>query len=98
MIDLETKETIVKEKLAEDLKYSLGFSSLLCEEIINNFFEELATQTIEDSSLTISNFGKFFLNDKESRPGQNVKTGESVEVPGRTVLRFIPSRSLKKRL
>lgn len=94
----QEQETITKEKLTEHLKDSLGLSSLLCEEIVNVFFEEISSQTIRDSSVTINNFGKFFLNQKEARPGQNVKTGEEVQVPARTVLRFVPSRVLKKRL
>lgn len=95
---LETKETITKERLIEDLKESLGLSSLICEEIINVFFEELAHQTIKHSKVTINNFGKFFLNQKKSRPGNNVSKGQAVEVPARTVFRFTPSRVLKARL
>lgn len=92
------KETITKEKLAEELKNQLGLSHLVCEEIINNFFEEIVEVTKKDSKLTFKNFGKFFVNHKKARPGLNIKTGEVVEVPERTVLRFTASRTLKEKL
>lgn len=91
-------KTITKEKLSEHLRDNLGFSYSLCEEIVNSFFEELAHNTIENSAVTIKNFGRFFINNKDSRPGQNVKTGETVEISARSVLRFLPSRRLKQKL
>lgn len=94
----EKVETITKERITDYLQNTLGLSSLLCEEVVNAFFKELEQQVINDSSITINNLGKFFLNTKQPRPGKNVKTGEFVEVPGRTVLRFTPSRALKNKL
>lgn len=43
----------------------------------------------------IAGFGKFFVKSKTARIGRNPKTGESVPIPARKVLRFHPSDSLK---
>lgn len=95
---MKETETITKEAMTEDLKDSIGLSALICEEIVNVIFEELTNQIILKKSVTIKNFGKFTLNEKKARPGQNIVTGETVDVPSRTVLRFLPARSLKEKL
>lgn len=90
--------TITKEDISNELKNKLGFSAQVCDEIVNVLIDELITQTEENGKVTIKNFGKFFINKKNSRPGLNIKTGETVDIPARSVLRFIPSRLLKQKL
>ena len=46
--------------------------------------------------LTISNFGAFELRDKASRPGRNLRTGESVPVEARRVVTFHPCQKLRE--
>ena len=91
-------KTVTKEHLADNLKTRLGLSSMLCDEIIDEMFSEITNQVCRESSMTITNLGRFFLNKKASRPGLNVKTGEYVSVPARVVMRFSPSRSFKAKL
>lgn len=91
-------ETITKETIAGLLKDKLGFSSLICEEITNAIFSEMLNLSLSDKKLLLTNFGKFQVHYKGKRPGVNLKTGESVEIASRKVLRFNASRSFKKML
>lgn len=93
-----TQKTVTKEELAENLKNTLGLSTIICEEIVNEIFFELSQIACDGSSITIKNLGKFFTNKKPARPGLNVKTGQHVDVSPRTVMRFVPSRSFKAKL
>lgn len=97
-MSIDPKKTVTKELLAENLKERLGLSNMLCEEIVSEIFDEITEQVYANSQITIKNFGKFFINKKDARPGLNVKTGEYAEVTARTVMRFTPSRSFKAKL
>lgn len=95
---MSEKETITKEKLASHLRDQMGLSALVCEEIVHIMFDEILSQTSNSDKITLTNFGKFFLNHKKARPGFTFKTGKQVSVKPRTVMRYIPARSFKDRL
>ncbi|NRB11164.1 MAG: HU family DNA-binding protein [Rickettsiaceae bacterium] len=91
-------ETITKEKIAEMLKANLGLSNIICEEITAALFTEIFELVKEKQKINLKNFGKFFLNHKNTRPGFNIRTGDLVEIPPRSVLRFVPSRKFKYKI
>lgn len=51
-----------------------------------------------DGELTIQGFGKFRLTKSKARTGRNPRTGESIQIPAKTQLKFKPAMSLKKKL
>ena len=46
----------------------------------------------------VSGFGKFSVNEKDSRKGRNPATGEDMMLPGRKVITFKCSGKLKDRM
>ena len=90
--------TLTKEKIAEQLKNQLGFSSLICEEITATIFSELFDLTKNEGSVALQNFGTWKINYKKSRPGFNIKTGHAVNIKARRVLRFIPARAFRNKI
>ncbi len=91
-------QTITKEKIAEHLREKLGFSGVICEEIVSEVFASATEIIVDTQSLKIKNLGSFAIHQKSARPGMNLQTGEKVEIPARKVIKFAPSRNLKKRL
>lgn len=91
-------QTITKEKLAESLQSELGISRVICEEIISILFDEILNLVQIKDRVTINNFGKFYINYKNSRPGFNIRRRSSVAIAARKVLRFIPSRGFKNQI
>lgn len=45
--------------------------------------------------VTIRDFGRFFVKVRPARTGRNPKTGESVAVPAKSIIKFAPRGSLK---
>ncbi len=90
--------TITKEKIANQLKKQFGLSSLICEEIVTTVFSELLQITKDTKKTTLQNFGTWKVNHKNSRPGFNVKTGDSVPIKARNVLSFTPAETFKKQI
>jgi len=92
------KETVTKEKIAGRLAENLGLSHTLCEEIVYTIFQEIVDLVKVEKKMTLKNFGKFYINHKEARPGLNIRTKDIVPIAARDVLRFTPSRLFKSKI
>ena len=66
--------------------------------LVENFFDELSDSLIDGKEVKLSGFGNFELKDKNSRPGRNPKTGETVELDGKHVPHFKPGKELRDRV
>lgn len=92
------KNTITKEILAEHLQTWLGFSVAICEDIVSEVFSEIVKLTKRDQKTMLQHFGTWKINNKKRRPGFNIHTGTAVEITPRSVLRLVPSKSLKENI
>lgn len=54
-----------------------------------------AQLTKPGAELTLPGIGKLKAVHKESRPGRNPKTGEAMEIPARTSVKFVAGKALK---
>jgi nucleoid DNA-binding protein len=90
--------TVTREKIAENLKNHLGFSTPICDSIISHTFSAIIDLTKQDNKTVIKNFGTWKINNKQTRPGFNIHKGSSVNIEPRSVLRLIPSKSLKEKI
>jgi integration host factor subunit alpha len=86
---------ITKEQIALHLKDKIGLSSVICSEIVDNFFSEILKLTKQDQKLVLQKFGTFAIRHKKQRPGRNLRKKESITIPARTVMSFSPSTNLK---
>lgn len=50
---------------------------------------------IEDQKVTLVKFGTFELYERKARKGHNPKTGEPLDIPAKTALKFRISKDLK---
>ena len=49
-----------------------------------------------DGKVTLVGFGTFELYERKARKGHNPKTGEALEIPSKTALKFRVSKALKE--
>ena len=62
---------------------------------IDNVFSSILELTAEnDTSLRIRGFGCFSRKLSAPRKGRNPQTGESIDIPSKSTLRFKPSSSV----
>lgn len=60
---------------------------------------EVIIETLKKGDLVkISGFGTFASKKREAKKGRNPKTGETVNIPPRTVAKFKPSKEIKEQL
>ncbi len=61
-------------------------------------FEELATLSYKEAknSFTIPGIGKLVLVNRKARLGRNPKTGETIQIPAKTVVKFRVAKACKE--
>ncbi len=88
--------TITKADLANTLFDELGLNKREAKEFVEFFFEKIREALEGGESVKLSGFGGFTIREKNSRPGRNPKTGETVPVSARRVVTFRASQRVKE--
>ena len=68
------------------------------EQIVDIFFEEIATRLAEGGRVELRGFGAFSTRERAARQGRNPRTGETVEVPEKNVPYFRPGKEMRRAL
>jgi len=87
-----------KSDLVNSIAKSANISKVAAERGLNGMLSSI-TNAIEDGErVTLVGFGSFSLVDRAPRLGRNIKTGETVQIPSRQAVRFVPGKKLVNRL
>jgi DNA-binding protein HU-beta len=66
---------------------------------VKELFEELANlatnEVKESGEFVLPGFGKLVLSERKAREGRNPQTGETIQIPAKTQLKFRMSKGLK---
>ena len=87
---------LTKKDLIKQIHMRLGFSKLISENLINDFFSTLIYNLKEKKKIKLSGFGTFSIRRKKSRIGRNPKTKEPKVISSRDVVLFKPSKEFKE--
>jgi len=93
--------TLTKARLADALFEQIGLSKREAKEMVEAFFDIIATQLVagqDGDEVKISGFGSFRVRSKNPRPGRNPRTGALVPIAARRVITFHASAKLKERV
>ena len=74
----------------------LGFSKLISENLINDFFSTISLNLKKEKRIKLSGFGTFLIRRKNSRVGRNPKSRELKIISSRDVVLFRPSKEFKE--
>lgn len=90
--------TLTKADIAERLTSKFNIERQEAKVLVELFFEEIRVALEKGESVKLSGFGNFSVRDKNSRPGRNPKTGESVAITARRVVTFRPGIKFRERV
>ncbi len=66
---------------------------------VKEIFEELSTlagrEVKENGEFALPGFGKLVLAERKAREGRNPQTGETIQIPAKTTLKFRVSKGMK---
>ena len=90
-----TRINLTKKDLTNSIYMQIGFSKLVSESLIDEFFSLILLNLKKEKIVKLSNFGTFILRFKNPRTGRNPKTREKKEISKRNVVLFKPSKEFK---
>ena len=90
------RTNLTKKDLVNLVYMQIGFSKLISENLIDEFFSLIVKNLKNERKLKISKFGTFSIRNKRSRIGRNPKTKEETNISERNVVLFKPSKEFKK--
>ena len=88
-----TKKDIVK-RVAEKVGEAQGKIAQVFETVLG----ELSASLVAGERIELRDFGVFSVVRRKARLARNPKTGEAVQVPERSVVKFKPGRLLRERV
>lgn len=66
---------------------------------VKEIFEELSTlatrEVKQNGEFVLPGFGKMVLSQRKAREGRNPQTGETIQIPAKTALKFRLSKGMK---
>jgi DNA-binding protein HU-beta len=66
---------------------------------VKEIFEELsnlaANEVKQNGEFVLPGFGKMVLSERKAREGRNPQTGETIQIPAKTALKFRLSKGMK---
>lgn len=66
-------------------------------DLTRQVFEDVAQILLQRGRVEVHGFGTFELVRRKPRRARNPRTGERIDIPARTAVRFSPAAALKKR-
>lgn len=84
-----------KAKLKDFIWRKTGVTPAEAGIIVDVVIAGLTEILLEDDKLTIPNFGSFRIKESKARIARNPRTGETVQLPDRNVIRFKPAGKMK---
>jgi DNA-binding protein HU-beta len=89
---------MTKAELIEKVAESAGVSKAEAEKTISAFFDLVVATAKKGDKVSWPGFGAFSTTRRQARTGRNPRTGETVQVPASTAMKFSASSTLKAEL
>ncbi len=90
--------TITKRELVQRIAEKTGVQQINAKEVIQSFLDEIINELAKGNRLEFRDFGVFEPKSKAHRIARNPRTGEKVEVPEKTTVKFKVGRLMKKKI
>lgn len=71
-------------------------NNILC--VLNGLAHVAGAELVEGGEVTLPGLGKLKTDQRAARTGRNPATGEALEIPAKTVVKFSPAKVLKDAL
>src|SRR4051812_17978138 len=89
---------MTKLDLAKRVGDKTGNSTLQASVVVQKTLDAILKSLIIEGRVELRGFGVFQVRKRAARSGRNPRTGESVFVPEKLVVHFIPAREMENRV
>jgi integration host factor subunit beta len=91
-------QTVTKRELVQRIAEKTGVQQISAKEVIQSFLDEIIEELAKGNRLEFRDFGVFEPKSKAQRVARNPRTGDKVEVPEKTTVKFKVGRLMKKKI
>ena len=91
-------QTVTKRELVQRIAEKTGVQQISAKDVIQSFLDEIISELSKGNRLEFRDFGVFEPKSKAHRVARNPRTGDKVEVPEKTTVKFKVGRLMKKRI
>ena len=99
MVDTAPNAALTKAQLSAIVFQQIdNLSKTDVKDVVDTFFELIASNLIVGRDVKISGFGSFQIRSKAPRPGRNPRTGAAIKIKAAKIPKFRPGKALKDAL
>lgn len=86
---------MTKSQLSAHIAEKAGITKKTAAEIIDELAAVAYKEARENKQFTLPGIGKLVLNNRKARKGRNPATGEEIQIPAKTVVKFRVAKACK---
>ena len=90
------KETVTLRHLAADLAESHGLPKAKTNDVLAGMVDAIAGHLKKGRRIRMSGLGILQVRKRPARMGRNPATGEAIQIPAKTVVKFTVAKALKE--
>ena len=87
---------MTKQDLARELAQKAGITVYQATIDIEALMGIMSNTFIEGKSIYLRGFGTFKVTKQKAKKARNINTGETVMIPERTTVKFVPTKAIKE--
>lgn len=84
-----------KQELIQKIAGDVGLTKASAAAAVDSFLEGITRSLKKGDGVTFVGFGTFKTSQRKARLARNPRTGESIKIPKRRVVRFVAGKALK---
>ncbi|MBW2096795.1 MAG: HU family DNA-binding protein [Deltaproteobacteria bacterium] len=85
---------MTKAELVAEIAKKSGLAKADAERALNSFVETAKKTLKKEGRLALAGFGTFSVNKRKARTGRNPRTGETIKIKAKKVVKFKAGKAL----
>jgi DNA-binding protein HU-beta len=86
---------MTRTELIDALSTETGADKKAAKEFLDGFTRIVESEMKKEGEVPLAGLGKFRVSKRAARTGRNPATGEAIQIPAKTVVKFAVAKSLK---
>ncbi len=87
-----------KAELVEEVSGEVGLSKRETQKAIDAIIGTIGDTLAAEEKVTLVGFGTFGVRQRKARTGRNPQSGATIQIPAKTVPKFVPGKNLKNKV
>ena len=84
---------MTKPEMVKEIAQASGINASQAKKAFEAVFENIITGVEATGRVAVPKFGVFIKAEVAARKGRNPRTGEAIDIPAKTVVRFRPAKN-----